>query len=311
MATVLGIDCSKNRSNIGVESCIVNYGKRTGHIQFEKGWSAPIADTFDKAYFNALVQQGKARFVGGAFGVTTDNGSNSTETGTLQKQAVTSRALPVVTTILKKGYEFHAGYYTDSGYDQYDVADIYETGIVKLALSKDGLTVSGFSVGMYEVGTFEDATDSASAQTSVVFQYDDLLQYNTQGIALTNLNFNPNKEINNIVDIAMTGRAKVTGNKIFIKTPWLRNPNQSVAGFAAANFRIEIDGVSEAIVGSVTRDASTLEWAITPTSTMTLASRPSVFLTDAAATPAVDVAKVGSTNPKFYAGEVLDITPVT
>ena len=310
MATTLGLDCSKDRGYIGVENCIVNYGKVTGHIQVLKGWSAPITDTFDKAYFNNLVQQGIARFVGGAFGVTTDNGSNTTETGVLQKQAVTSRALPIRTTILKKGYEFHAGYYTDSGYDLYDVIDIYETGILKVALSKDRQTISGFSVGMYEVGTWEDATDAASAQTSVVYQYDDLLQYNTQGMALTNLDFNPNKEINNIVEIALTGRADASDNKIYVKTPWVGNPNLSVKGFATANFRATMDGSALTLTGTAVYDNSTKETTLSTSGTITAGADIIVYLTDATASPAVDVAKVGSTNPKFYVGQTPTIEAV-
>lgn len=310
MATVLGIDCSDNRKNIGVMPCIANYGKPSGHIQILKGWSAPITDTFNKEYFNNLIQQGTFRVIGNAFGVTTDNGSNTTETGTLQKQAVTSRALPIQTTILKKGYEFAAGYYTNSGQDLYDVIPIYETGLLKVALSIDGTTISGFSVGMYEVGGYEEATDAATAQTSVVFQYDNLQQWNTQGIALSNLDFNPNIELNNIVDVAMTGRADASDNKIYVKTPWLRNPTESISGFSAANFRIELAGVAEAIVGTVTRNSS-FEWVIEPTTAVVVAQSWVVKLYDATASPNVAVAKVGTTSPKFYKGQTPAIIAVS
>jgi len=308
MATVLGIDCSTNRSNIGVEPCIVKYGKKTGHVQLAKGWSAPITDNFNKAYWNNLVQQGTARFIGGAFGVTTEAGEPTTETSVLQKQAVTSRPLPVTTSILKKGYEFHAGYYTDSGDDLYDVVEIYETGVLKAALSVDGTTITGFSVGMYEVLPWEDATDSATAQTRVMYQMDDNQQFNTQGVALTNLDFNPNKEINNIVDVNMSGRADASGNKVYVKTPWLRNAQRSISGFAAANFKLYVNGVADAISGTVTLNGSN-EWVITPTATLDTNDAVIVELYDATASPAVAVAKVGTTSPKFYAGVTPTITP--
>lgn len=311
MATTLGIDCGANRSNIGVENCLVNYGKKTGHIQVPKGSSYPIASAFDKAFWNVEVQQGRARFIGANFGVTTEAGTPTTETSVLQKQAVTARPLPVVTAILKKGYEFHAGYYTDSGQDLYDVFDIYEYNIIKGALSVDGLTVTGFSVGMYEVLTWEDSTDAATAQTKVMYQYDDLFQYNTRGLALTNLNFNPNTEIFNIVDVNMTGRADISDNKIYVKTPWLRNPNRSILGFAAANFQLELAGVVDPIVGSLSYSATTKEYAITPTTAVATGGQSWVVrLYDSTASPAVAVAKLGTTQPKFYAGDTDAITPV-
>lgn len=310
MPTVLGIDCSGEGSNIGVERCIVNYGKKTGHIQVPKGTSYPVASAFDKDFWNNEVQQGRARFLGANFGVTTEVGDPTTETSTLQKQSVTDRPLPVVTADLRKGYEGHAGMYTMSGQDLYDVFDIYQNNIIKGALSLDGLSITGFSVGMYEVLTWEDATDGQSARTRIMYQYDDLFEYNTRGIALTNLNFNANKDIKNIVDIDMTGRADISEQKIFVKTPWLRNLNQSVSGFAAANFRITVSGVADPIVGTVTKNATTQEWEITPTATLSGSTPVVVYLTDATATPPVDVAKVGVANPSFYEGQTDVITPV-
>ena len=310
MPTVLGIDCSGKGSNIGVERCIVNYGKKTGHIQVPKGTSYPVASAFDKDFWNNEVQQGRARFLGANFGVTTEVGDPTTETSTLQKQSVTDRPLPVVTADLRKGYEGHAGMYTMSGQDLYDVFDIYQNNIIKGALSLDGLSITGFSVGMYEVLTWEDATDGQSARTRIMYQYDDLFEYNTRGIALTNLNFNANKDIKNIVDIDMTGRA-VIGGSIFVKTPWLRNLNQSVSGFSKPNFRITVNGVTDVISNStVTRDPSTLEWEIEPTATLDANDAVVVYLTDQTATPPVDVAKVGVTNPSFYEGQTDVITPV-
>lgn len=312
MATVIGINCGADRNNIGTEPCIVNYGKKTGHIQVLKGTSYPVASAFDKAFWNVEVQQGRARFLGANFGVTTEVGTPTTETSVLQKQAVTARPLPVVTAILKKGYEMHAGYYTDSGQDLYDVFDIYETNIIKGALSIDGESVTGFSVGMYEVLTWEDSTDAATAQTRVMYQYDDLFQYNTQGIPLTNLNFNANKDIYNIVDVNMTGRADISDAKIYVKTPWLRNPAKSITGFAAANFRLLIDDVADPIVGSVTLNGAN-EWVITPTTTpLTISMDIVVEMYDATASPAVAVAKVGTAPAplKFYSGATPVINPV-
>lgn len=310
MATVIGIDCSGKNGNIGVGNCIATPGQKIGHIKLPLGWSAPVTDTFDKAYWNNLVQQGVAKFFSGAFGVTTETADPTTETSSLQIQAVTTRALPVVTSIFKKGYEWHAGAFMNSGYNDTSVIEIFQDGSLRVALSKDGQTISGFNVGMYEVLTVQDATDAAIQQTRIMYQMVDLLQYNTQGIFLTNLNFNPNTEINNIVDVAMTGRADVSENAIYVKTPWLRNPTDSISGFAAANFRITVSGVADPIVGTVTKDPATQEWEITPTATLTTSTPVVVYLTDATATPPVDVAKVGVNSPRFYEGQTEVITPV-
>jgi putative Ig domain-containing protein len=308
MATVLGIDCSASGSNIGIGNCVAAPGQKIGHIKLPADWSAPITDTFNKAYWNNLVQQGVAQFFSGAFGVVTETADPTTETSSLQIQAVTTRALPVVTSIFKKGYEWHAGAFQNST-NGAQVIEIFQDGSMRVALAKDGLTISGFAVGMYEVLTLQDATADATMQSRIMYQMVDLLQYNTQGIFLTNLDFNPNTEINNIVDIAMTGRA-IAGDKVYVKTPWLRNPSDSISGFAAANFRLFINGVQDAIDGTVTLNSTTKEWAITPTTDLAEDDVVVVELYDASATPEVAVAKVGTNNPKFYAGETSDIIVV-
>lgn len=304
MATVLGIDCSNSNGNIGVTNCVASPGQKIGHIKInDPSWSAPIDATFNKAYWNNLVQQGIAQFFSGAFGVTTETADPTTETSSLQIQSVTSRALPVVTSIFKKGYEWHAGAFTNSGFGEAQVIEIFQDGSLRVFLSKDGTTVSGAQVGMYEVLTVQDATDAASQQSRIMYQMVDLLQYNTQGVFLTNLDFNPNTEIYNILDINMTGRADTSDGKLYIKTPWLRNPNQSILGFASANFQIELAGVSEAIVGAIVYNATTKEWAITPTTAVANGQSWVVKTYDATATPEVAVAKVGTTTPKFHKGE--------
>jgi hypothetical protein len=311
MATVLGIDCSNSNGNIGVTNCVASPGQKIGHIKInDPSWSAPISDTFNKAYWNNLVQQGTAQFFSGAFGVTTETADPTTETSSLQIQSVTSRALPLVTSIFKKGYEWHAGAFTNSGFGEAQVIEIFQDGSLRVFLSKDGTTVSGAQVGMYEVLTVQDATDAASQQSRIMYQMVDLLQYNTQGVFLTNLDFNPNTEIYNILDVNMSGRADASDNKIYVKTPWLRNPNQSIAGFSASNFRIELAGVSEAIVGTVTLNSTTNEWAIEPTTAVVAAQSWVVKLYDATASPNVAVAKVGTTTPKFYKGQTTAIIAV-
>lgn len=309
MATVLGKDCSASAGNVGVMPCIATPGQKVGHIRLDPDWSAPITDAFDKAYFNDLVQQGIAKFFGSAFGVTTETADPTLETSSLLLSAVVNRALPMVTGIFKNGYEWHAGAFTNSGYKNCQIIEIFQDGSLRVALSKDGQTVTGFQTGMYEVLTVQDAAESTSQQTRIMYQLTDLQQYNTQGLFLTNLDFNPNTEINNIVDVAMTGRADISDNNIYVKTPWLRNPNQSITSFAAANFRLLLNGVENAIVGAVTLNGAN-EWVIEPTTAVANAQSWVVQLYDDTATPEVAVAKVGSTTPRFYAGQTAAITPV-
>lgn len=306
MATQFGIDCSKSRALIGTEPCFVEPGPLLGHIIFTNRPSFDVATTTpNKVFFNSLVQQGTAYFVADAFGSPVETPDPTTETSDITlRQVVVNRGLPMVTTTLKKPYEFHKEFYKLSSQDQYSVALVYQN-VIKVNMSKDGLSWGGFNVGMYEVLTYEEATGSTKAQTRVMYQITDLDGYNTGGMYLYNLDFNPNTDINNVVDVYMTGRADASDNKVFVKTVWDANQAFNIGGFAAANFRLYINGVVDPINGTVTRNAQN-EWEITPTATLTTDDEVVVELFDATATPPVNVAKVGTSNPKFYLGS----TPV-
>lgn len=298
MSTQLGLDCQADRRNIGVESCTVKAGQKKGHIQVPLDWSLNIStETFNKAYVNEKIQDGTFKIIGGAYAVTTEVAADTTQESTSGQLSVVRKGLPIVKTTVKKGYEFHAGAFDMSGDGIYAVIEIFETGVCAAAVSADGTTVSGFACGMYEVGTFVDNNGSESSSTMIEYQLTDVEQYNKQRVYLTNLDFNPNTEINNIVDATLVARATVTGNKIYTTVSWSRNLGVSILGLAAANMKISIDGVDNAIVGAIVYNATTKEYAITPTATLAGAEDVIVTLNDASVP--IEVASVGT---KFYSG---------
>jgi hypothetical protein len=298
MATVLGLNCSTNTRNIGVESCVVKAGQKTGHIQIPIDWEMDIAtETFNKEYVNSKIQDGTFKVIGGAFGVTTETPEDTTEESTSGRLSVVRKGLPVVTTTVKKNYEFHASAFDMSGEGIYAVLEIFESGVITAAVSADGKTISGFELGMYSVGTFVDNTGAESASTMIKYQMVDVDQYNKQRVYLTNLDFNPNSDVTNIVDVALVARATATGNKVFTTATWARNTSYGILGLAAANMKLLVNGVDNAIVGAITYNATTGEYSITPTATLVIGNTVQVIMNDAVA--GVEVAKVGN---KFYAG---------
>jgi hypothetical protein len=297
----LGKNCVNSQRNIGGESCLVNEGQETGHIQVPKGWSLPITEDFNKAYVTEQVLLGNFRIIGGAFGVTSETAEPTTEESTLRQLAVVSRALPVVTTTIKKGYEFHSSYYTQSGQDLYDVIPMFETGFVKVVLAPDGQSIKGFDCGMYEVMPYQPANNTVSAQTMVQYQLKDNYEVNVLGMFITDLDFNPNNGINNITDVTIIGRADVSEGKIYAKIVWSRNPSLVLGGFSATTLAISINGVDDVISGTVTRLGD--EFVITPTTTL-LTSQNIIVSTKGSVN---NVSVIGT---KYYKGESTSFNPV-
>ena len=298
MATQLGLNCASDRRNIGVEACNVPLGQKKGHIQAPLDWSLNIAtETFNKEYVNEKIQDGTFKIIGNAYAVVTETAEDTTQESTSGQLSVVRKGLPIVTTTVKKGYEGHAGMFDMSADGIYSVLEIYESGVIAAVVSKDGTTLSGCAVGMYEVGTFVDNNGSESASTMIKYQLTDVAQYNKDRVFLTNLDFNPNTEINNIIDATLVARAVVTGNKVYTTVQWSRNLGFPIKGFAAANMKLTINGVDNAIVGALVYSSTTGEYAITPTATLVASDDVVVTLNDA--TASIEVAKVGT---KFYSG---------
>lgn len=310
MATLFGVDCSLTSGFIGMEPCYVEPGPLLGHVVLPGRPTFDVATTTpNKTFFNNLVQQGKAYFVVDAFSSPTETAEPTLETSEItQRSVVVNRALPVTTVTLKKPYEFHKGYYKLSSQDAISILEVYQN-VIKVCVSKDGLTWGGFNVGMYEVFTYQNATGTTKAQTQARYQITDLDGFNTRGAYLYNLDFDPNTEINNVTGLNLVGRADVSNAKVYVKPTWMQNDLTTILGFTTPNFRLLIDGVADTIT-TTTYNTSTKEYELTPTTTLTTLQDLVVDMYDATASPAVAVAKLGTSNPKFYSGSTGEFNAV-
>jgi len=306
MSTQLGLNCQDDRRNIGIEPCTVQPGQKKGHIIAPYDWSLDVAtETFNKEYVNEKIQDGTFKVIGGVFGVVTETPDDTTEESTSGELSVVRKGLPIVTTTVKKGYEFQSSIYGYSNQNVYSILEIFETGIIAAAVSLDGTTITGQAVGMYNVGTYTDNDGTNSASTMIKYQLTDPQQYNEQRVYLTNLDFNPNRDISNIIDVKVVATADVSDNKVYISAVWARNNGVKIEGIAAANLKLMINGVANAIVGAVVYNTTTGLYAITPTSTLLLTDSVQVYLFDSVNDIAVAV--IGT---KYYAGASNSATPV-
>jgi hypothetical protein len=135
------------------------------------------------------------------------------------------------------------------------------------------------------------------------FQVTNPFEYNQYVNLLTDLDFDPNSELFGITDVNIVGRADASENRIYIKPTWKWNDLFTITGLAAANLRLTVGGVTNAIVGAVTYNATTKEYAITPTATLVAADVVTVTLADGA----INTAKVGN---KFYSGTTGNVVTV-
>ena len=92
-------------------------------------------------------------------------------------------------------------------------------------------------------------------------------------------------------------------NKVYIKPTWKWNDLFTITGLASANLRLTVNGVADAIVGAIVYNATTKEYAITPTATLVAADVVTVTLADGA----INTAKVGNKLYSVTTGNVVTV----
>ena len=304
MAILTGVDCTTSRYGSGLEACQAIEGLPNGVILVPKGWSLIKAtDSFNKAYVQEQCQLGNFIPLVGCFEMISETPDATTQESQSGLMEVVRQGKPNFTATYKQGLAFQKIAYSYNSYQQYDTLITYETGYIKCAESADGLSIKGLSTGMLNTNGYSENNGTTSASTILKFQVIDPLEYNLYVNLLTDLDFNPTSEIFGITDVNISGRADASENKVYIKPTWKWNDLFTITGLASANLRLTVNGVADAIVGAIVYNATTKEYAITPTATLVAADVVTVTLADGA----INTAKVGN---KLYSGTTGNVVTV-
>jgi hypothetical protein len=304
MAIITGVDCTTSRFGSGLEACQAIEGLPNGVILVPKGWSLEKAtDTFDKAYVQEQCQLGNFIPLVGCFEMVSETPDATTQESQSGLLEVVRQGKPTFTATFKQGLAFQKIAYSYNSYQQYDTLITYETGFIKCAESVDGTQIKGLTTGMLNTNGYTENNGTNSASTILMFQITNPFEYNQYVNLLTDLDFDPNSELFGITDVNIVGRADASEAKVYIKPTWKWNDLFTITGLAAANLRLTVNGVTNAIVGAIVYNATTKEYAITPTATLVAADVVTVTLADGA----VNTAKVGN---KFYSGTTGNVVTV-
>lgn len=304
MAIITGVDCTTSRFGSGLEACQAIEGLPNGVILVPKGWSLEKAtDTFDKAYVQEQCQLGNFIPLVGCFEMISETPDATTQESQSGLMEVVRQGKPTFTATFKQGLAFQKIAYSYNSYQQYDTLITYETGYIKCAESVDGTQIKGLTTGMLNTNGYTENNGTNSASTILKFQVTNPFEYNQYVNLLTDLDFDPNSELFGITDVNIVGRADASENKVYVKPTWKWNDLFTITGLAAANLRLTVNGVTNAIVGAIVYNATTKEYAITPTATLVATDVVTVTLADGA----INTAKVGN---KFYSGTTGNVVTV-
>lgn len=297
MPIITGVDCTATRFGTGMEVCQAIEGLPNGFILTPKGWQlSKTSGTFNKSYVEDQIQLGNFIPFTNAFEVVSETPEATTQESQSGVMSIVRQGKPTITATFKKGLAFQKALFTYNTFEQYDVLLTYETGMIKAVETVDGTAIKALSVGMFNTNGYQENNGSNSASSIVKFQITDPFEYNQYAILLTNLDFNPNTELNGITDVVLTGTADASDNKVYLKAVWKHNESFDLSIFSASNLRLTVNGVANVITTSVW-DTVNKRYTITPTTALVIGQSCVVQLYDST----VPVATAQVVN-KFYKG---------
>lgn len=291
-----GYNCITSRFGTGQLTCEPVEGLPTGFILVPKGWTRLKTEDFGNTYVQEQIQLGNFIPFNNAFQMTVATPDATTQESQSGILSVVRQGKPTFTAIFKRNLSFQAAAYSYNSDNQYDALITYDTGFIKAIESVDGTYIKGLTVGMVNTNGYQENDGTNSAQTTMMFQVTDPLEYNQYAYLLTGLDFNPNA-LRGIINTVMTiTSADVSNDSIIFEVVWKGNENTSIEGLAVTDVRVTMNGV-EIDLTSMSYSSVTKLYTIVPDTTLVAGEAAIVILTDA--TPAVDVANVGGV---FYAG---------
>lgn len=291
-----GYNCITSRFGTGQLTCEPVEGLPTGFILVPKGWRRLKTEDFDDAYVQEQIQLGNFVPFNNAFQVTVATPEPTTQESQSGITSVVRQGKPTFTAIFKRNLSFQAAAYSYNSDNQYDALITYDTGFIKAVETVDGTAIKGVTVGMVNTNGYQENDGSNSAQTTMMFQITDPLEYNQYAYLLTDLDFNPNA-LRGIINVVLTiTSADVSNNAIVFSAVWKGNEASSIEGMDVTNVRATMNG-TELELASASYSSVTKLYTAVPSDTMTATQIAKVILADT--TPAVDVADVGGV---FFAG---------
>lgn len=199
-------DCESDVLGTGSGTCdIRSFGDPRGAILLNKGWFLSSAtDTLDRDTYITQLKELVAFPLTELYNFeqpTPENEKNTSSTGVMTE---IRPGKPQFSFMFDKGSCFHKALYDKRGKNRWDLAIIFETGVL-FASNQDGSRLIGFDMGMLSVETFKLVQGTDPEMSTAMIQLLDADQFNARHEFFTfeQLGFNMNR-IDGVVDVLLT-----------------------------------------------------------------------------------------------------------
>ena len=178
-------NCTTDFKGSGIGTCdITEFGDAKGIALFKKGTSYDITDGVAAfgltEYTNSVKSLNAFPYVGiYDFGQDTpENERNTSSTGVL---STIRDGKPQFSFMFTKGSCFHKSIYDKRGNSKWDIAILFETGIL-MAQNTAGTKLKAFDSGMFDVDTFKFVQGTDPQMSTAVTQLLDAVEFNARNV---------------------------------------------------------------------------------------------------------------------------------
>lgn len=192
-------DCKTSSLGTGLRPCdLDDRGDLKGVILLNKSWFRSISTdgiiSFSEEDYITAIKKGVAEPMQGSSNFSDETPENERYTSGTGVMKSIRKGKPFFNFEFTKGQNFHKIAYSKSSFARYDVALLFDKGVL-FAHSHKKDKLKGFDLGMLEVSTFKNKQGSDPEKTMVSMQLLDAEQYNSRFV------FIPFEKIGDLLDI--------------------------------------------------------------------------------------------------------------
>ena len=249
-------NCTTEFKGSGVGTCdITEFGDVKGIALFKKGITYAITDGVAAfgltEYTNSVKSLSAFPYVGiYDFGQDTpDNERNTSSTGAL---SIIRDGKPQFSFMFTKGSCFHKSIYDKKGNSKWDVAIIFETGIL-MAQNAAGTKLKAFDGGMFDVDTFKLVQGTDPQMSTAVTQLLDAVEFNARNV------FMPFDKVGDLDDVIGAIETAVTVDAIAAGTAFSAS---IVSGCNKDSVILDLDTVGDYVLLGTQASSTTISTVV-------------------------------------------------
>lgn len=283
-------NCESDLKGSGMPGCTSStFGDLTGIALLKPGTKWVLAsDSFDEATWKAKLKSFDVIPYLGLYNFEQNTPENERATSSTGRLSTVRNGKPQFSVSFDKGSCLHKSLYNKRGNGRWDIALVFEEGIV-LAVNGAETSIGGFTSSLFDVDTYKLLQGSDPEMSNCVFQLSNAVQFNARHVFFkwSELGWDAN-DINGVIDTSLSyPSAPSAGTSISVKVTASCNADAIIESLTeTTNWALGGTQASATAISAVAYNASTGAYDFTLDSALASADTVQPYLVSTGASVA-------------------------